>query len=466
MTEKEKQEKIMQTPGVETSVAKSLHASFFAAGNWPQERWWEIFQNPTLNAWMEKALANNPSLQGAEQRLEQAKQMARISRSRLFPYLFFDADDNWRYLSKHSFYHLLNPSLAQNGYEVDLSLGFTYEFDFWGKYRNLFRASIGEVLAYEAEVSQAKLILSSALAQGFFALIIHQQKKALIDRLTEVRQARYALQYELYEKALSSAIPPLQLEEQVQIVQQWQLAILDEVEIDTHLIHALMGEGPDAPLSYDADFSYIPPKIEIPQNVSLDLLSRRPDLMAQIWRVEALSCEVGAAKAEFFPNINIAAFAGLASVSWKDLLNMQSKSAGIEPALHLPIFTAGAIRAGVRAKRASFEQAVFAYNDLLLQSAKQVADLLSNLRAIYEQKQLQEAIVKEAYDLYSLSALRAIKGLDNALVVYEREEHLLQKQMDDLDLRYQQYALHIQFIRALGGGYQSPYIPIRAGSAP
>ena len=133
--------------------------------------------------------------------------------------------------------------------------------------------------------------------------------------------------------------------------QQQLLSIEKEIETDKHLINILVGVGPDEPLEVDIILPPLPKSLSLPSNLSIDLLSRRPDLMTQIWRVESLGHEVGAAKADFFPDINLRGFAGLESVLYSTLFQGNSKTQGLQPAIHLPIFTAGAIRANIRAKK-------------------------------------------------------------------------------------------------------------------
>lgn len=456
MTEKEKGESIIATPRLEKSIKESQKSGLFAISDWPEEKWWEMFSAPKLNAWIECAYEQNPSLIAVKNRFEQARQIAHISRSKLFPFLYFDASDNWRYLSKNGFTHLLNPSLPLNGNQVDLSLSFTYEFDFWGKYRHLFKASMGEALAKEAEIYQTKLILSTALAQAYFAISISMQKKILYENLYELEKAKWSLQERMFQKALSNRLKPLFDQEKVHEANQFILAIDDEIKMQRHLINIIMGKGPDEDLQLqDAELN-LPDAIEIPKNIPLELLSRRPDLMAQIWRVEAMANYVGAAKADFLPNINLAAFAGLQSLSFANLFSLPSKTWGMLPALTLPVYTSGAIKANVLAKKAAFEEAIFQYNELILKSVQEVADVLINLQTAYEQKILQQFIVEESKERLDLTTLRFEKGLDSAFDLYDYQIELIQKKLKDLDLLYSQFAFLVRLSKALGGGYKSP----------
>lgn len=463
MPKEEQTANLLSPPSIQLSIEKSLESGVFKNGDWPQSHWWTIFKSEQLNQLIAEALMQNPNIQGVGKRVESARQTAKIARSKLFPLLFFDADESWEYLSHHGLYRALNPHIPINTDLIDLTLSFTYEFDFWGKNRNLFLAALGEKRAQEAEEADVQLIVSTSLAQAYFALKTNLMRKNLYEQLFEVRNQIFKLQHLLQQKALLSKLQPLLSEENLLESEKWLLNIEDEVETDRHLINILRGRGPDAPLDLDQEIASPLQHLPLPNDLSLDLLARRPDLMAQIWRVEVLAHEVGAAKADFYPNINLTALIGLESTAYRFLLDGQSKRAALQPAIHLPIFTAGAIRANIRAKKALFDEAVNEYNSLLLKSAQEVADLLILAQTIYQQKKDQEEIVEASQERFALTDLRQRKGLDNRLTWYFAKEEWIHKQLEDISLLYSQYLATIKLVKALGGGYRSEYeLPMKA----
>jgi NodT family efflux transporter outer membrane factor (OMF) lipoprotein len=396
-----------------------------------------------------------------EQTIENAKARAVIARSSLFPLVFFNYTDTWEYLSKNGLYRAFNPSLPLNANLVDLSLSFTYEFDFWGKYRNLFRAAVGLEKAQEAETAQVKLITTTAVAQGFFALKTNLVRLGLYRKLYEVRKKIYELQVQLLQNALYSKLPVLLSEENLFQSEQLIYNLQEEVATDKHLINILVGNGPDVDLGIDAELPPLPKSLAIPKDLSLNLIARRPDLMAQIWRVESIAHEVGAARANFFPNISLTGFLGYETVNYSKLFDWSSKTAGIEPALQLPVYTAGAIQAGIDAKRALFDEAVFDYNNLILKSTQEVADVLVFALSVFEQQAKQEAIVKNSKERYELTILRQRSGLDNSLESFAFQEAVILKEIENINLVFNQYVAAVKLIKALGGGYNPELIPIR-----
>ena len=459
----EQAQNLIPTPSLDNTVEKALDTPFFSVGSWPEENWWDVFTNLQLNELMNRALAQNPTLQSIQRQVENAKQRSIIARGQLFPLLFFNASDNLQFLSKNGLYRALNPNLPLSAGLIDMTLAFTYEFDFWSKYRNIFQAALGREKAEEASQAQVKLIITTAVAQAFFALKTNLIKAELYRDLCEVRKNIFNLQNLLLKNALSSKLPVYLSEEVLLESEKLIFAIEEEVEVDKHLLNILIGNGPDVPLGIDAELPSLPKTLVIPECLSLNLLSRRPDLMAQIWRVEALAHEIGVARADFFPNINLSAILGLESFHFSNLFNGSSGTGSAEPAFTLPIYTAGTIQANIDSKRALFDAALFDYNDLLLKSAQEVADLLVLAKSIYGQQSMQAVIVGCADARYGLTELRKQNGLDNDFQIYALQEEVIQKKLANIDLIYGQYLATVKLIKALGGGYASDFLPIAKG---
>jgi NodT family efflux transporter outer membrane factor (OMF) lipoprotein len=462
MPKSEQTKNLLPSPSLDSSVEASLQTPFFSTGDWPEENWWEVFNSPQLNGLIAQALEKNPTLKEVQSKIDFAKQEAIVARSRLFPFMSFNGDIVKTYLSETGLYRAFNPKIPLNAQVIYLSLSLEYEFDFWGKNYNLFSASIGEVLANQAQAVQVRLIVTTAIAQAYFGLKANLQRRQLYQDLYNAQQATFDLQRFLEEKALSSRLDPLLLQEDVFEIKKLLSSIDNEIIVSKHLINFLLGRGPDEPLDVDSLMPPLPPTISVPDNITLDLLARRPDLMAQIWRAKALAYRVGAAKADFYPDVNLKGFVGLESVFLTNFFQWENRTYQIQPAFHLPIFTAGAIEANVEANKSAFDEAIFEYNNLVLSSAQEVADLLSLALSIFEQKLEQDFIVENAKARYWLTKMRKQAGLDSRFDELHVEIELVNKQIENVNLLYSQYLATIKLIKALGGGYYSDYcIPLQ-----
>lgn len=199
---------------------------------------------------------------------------------------------------------------------------------------------------------------------------------------------------------------------------------------------------------------------ELPSNLPADLVGRRPDVVAQRWRVEATHQDIDVAKAQFYPNINLAAFIGFQSIGLPDFL--QSRTAGIGPAISLPIFDGGRLRGNLAGKSADYDATVESYNQTVVDALRDVADQITVIRSIDEQRKQQQLALATTQSAYDLAAQRFREGIGNYLEVLTAESQLLAQQSLDVDLRARALGVSINLNRALGGGYQPAVAPLAA----
>ncbi|MDR3501419.1 MAG: efflux transporter outer membrane subunit [Legionella sp.] len=461
LPQKRQLEHLKTLPKIEPEIKRRLNnKATFSMGNWPQQQWWLNYGSPELNTLIAEALSNNPSIQEIQSRITVAQQEANVTRSTLFPLVFFDATDTQQHLSKHGLYRAFNPQLPLNTSLLDLSLSFIYEFDFWGQNRNLLNEALGKAKAQEAETEEVKLIITTSLSQAYFAYKTNLLRKHLYEELVHIRQNIATLQKLMVRKGLSSELPALAAAENLLEAKKWLASINEELSNNTHLINVLAGRSPAHPISTERTLPKLPKKLEVPHSISFDLLARRPDLMAQIWRAKAWAYKTGAAMSAYYPNVNLKGFIGLQSVTWTQLFEIANGTGGLASAIHLPIFTAGAIRANIKATHAEFDAAIYAYNNLLLRSTQEVLDTLVFAQTVHQHKVEQAEIIHQAQQRYRLVRLRQQKGLDSQFDVYYLHEDVIQKQLVDSTLLYNQYLASIKLTKALGGGYHQAQVPL------
>lgn len=433
------------------SIAKS--EPFFKMGDWPKSQWWCALNSDELNTLTQEALANNPSIQAVWKKVEVAKEIAQKTKAPLYPKVFFDAEQDWGGMSGNSVPFEYNPSLGRIYDLVDLTVSFKYEFDFWGKYRNQLKAALGEERSQRAEARQVELMITTTLAKAYYALKTNLVRKKLYEEFYLVRSNMLDLNDLLYERAIRSRIEPASSVENLEDIQKEILALDEEIAINVHFINVLRGKSPDSPLSLSDSLSEVPATLQLPKDLSSDLVVRRPDLVASIWHIESLAYEVNIAIADFFPSVNLVGFMGLGSIGWAKLFDWRSATARLQPSIHLPIFRAGEIRANARKNRAELEAAIYSYNDQLLKSLKEVSDGLVFVTKTYKQKEAQLEILSQADLKLNLLQLKYQSGIDGLLSVYEMQVELIERQLQDVMITYQQYTSVIQVIKALGGGY-------------
>ncbi len=445
-----------ESPVIKTEEA--LSQEYFEEGQWPDKNWWEMFGDPQLSALIERALNENPSLLQARTRIDYAIQFAQTLRARLFPELHANFFEEWEHLSKNgvyrSFFPLMNPEeIPATLDQIDLTLNFTYEFDFWGKNRNLFQAALGEARAAYAEEQQANLVMATLVAQTYISLQAKLNQLSILQKRVAQREQLVQLNQSRYTRGVENNYPVLASRTTIHQERQALLKLEQDIAIDKHLLNHLVGLGPDAPsLDTELSVSFNRP-FSLPSHLSCDLLARRPDLIAQIWHVESSAHAIGAAKADFYPSINLIAFAGLESIEFSKLFKISSRTGGLVPAIHLPIFTAGRLRANLQAKVATFNQAVYGYNELVLNAAKEVADQLVTMQKTVARLNDQLIAVEDVSAQYKLLSARQAKGIDTMLSVIDQQEQLLDAQFQLINFQRDHLLSVVNLIKALGGGY-------------
>lgn len=443
---------VMEEAGSESVLAQALDRGGYEAGDWPTQTWWRDLGDPVLNQLIEEALQKNPNLKAAESRLKAAAQVALQKRGALYPEIDFVINDNWEHLAKQGFFRAFAPQIPPVVNDFNLDFSFTYEVDFWGKYRDLFNAALGDAAAQAAEKLQVELILTTSIAYAYAELQFLLRERQIIEKRNQNREEILAIRDKRVLHALDTSIEHLTSKGNKLDIESSLLDVDPKIEEQVHKIKALSGLGQDAIL----DIEYIPLNpltIQLPERLSLDLISRRPDLIAQKARVEAAAKRIDAAKTDFYPNVNITTLLGIESVFWSKLFRKENYSGSFQPALNLPIFTAGRLRAQLDEKVADFNEAVHAYNNLILLAAQQVADSLSTLFYIQKEIEVRESSLQVIEKQEYLTRRRVEHALDDRIAYLEAQNAVLEMQLIVETMQYSKQLAGILLIRALGGGY-------------
>jgi len=420
---------------------------------WPDTQWWRRYGDPQLDALVAEALANNPSMTAAQARLAQANAAVRGARAPLFP----SVDANYNLTRQHlSENYIYQPPLA-GGVSSDnrLALDFSYELDFWGKNRARLDAAVSQQAAAEAEAQAARNLLARAMVRSYLNL---QNAFAQHDVLQRVGAQRADV------LKLTQSRQHAGLDTQVEVKQAESSLATAKVELtqtETRILQlrnqvaALAGAGPTRSQSLQPVKLAAPAGV-VPDSVPLDLLGHRADITAARWRAEAARHHIDAARAEFYPNINLVGFAGYQAIGTGNLLDAGSRTLGIGPAITLPIFHGGALNANLAGRRADADLAVSDYNQSVLDAVRQVADALDALRLL-DRETTQQHQAHAAIDAaYELAVQRYRAGMGNYLTVLVAQTGVLAQARLDTDLRFRAYQLDADLAYALGGGYTPP----------
>ncbi|GAB4190409.1 MAG: efflux transporter outer membrane subunit [Simkaniaceae bacterium] len=442
------------SPSLSKTVAAAFSTPFFTPGEWPKMDWWKMFEDPGLEYCIMTGLQQSPDIQKAFSKLETVQQMANQKKSLLFPSLFFFAEDDYQHLSKNDLYRFPPSQIPAVVNEIELSLNLNYELDFWGKNRSLYRASLGEAKAAFLDFQWTRTLLSVAIAKAYFDWQHYVEKMKLLQSLVEdVTRKQEIIGYRL-SFGLDNQMQKYDIHiKKLALQKEWLNVKKDEV-LALNNLKFLMGLGPEEKLEI-APKAYFELPFPLPSHLHLDLLAKRPDLMAQIWRIQSYVDLVKAAKAAFYPNVDLRASGGLFSLDYNKLFSVDSLFGSLAPALHLPIFTGGLLKAQLKTRRSEYNAAVYEYNQLILQAAKEVADGLAHMEFLQRELEMQQESLLNAFMNLDLTFSNYKEGIDNYLNVLSAKEQMLFNHIKVIALKHVKNLNALHLIKALGGGYSA-----------
>ncbi len=421
-----------------------------AATSWPAADWYRAFGDPALDALIDRALDDSPSLQAATARLDRAAAQAGVSRAALWPQLAIDGSINRQRLSERGLYPppYAGATLTMNNVQVTGS----WDLDLFGQHRAELDAAIGAARAAGIDAQAARILLSTQVARGWFSLARLLEQQRVLTEIQGQRRQTVSLVRQRVASGLDTTVELRQAESQAFEVDRDLAALDEQLGNARHALAALTGQGPQALDGVSPTWSDRQ-ALTWPRYVPADLLGRRADLVAARLRVEAGLRSVDAARATFYPNISLTAFAGLNAIGFSDWLTGSSRTFGIGPALHLPVFEAGRLRANLRSRSADVDSAIATYNGALLDAVRDVADQLNSLESLRVQQQRQVDVQRTTDEARVLATARYKAGLGTFLTVLQAQTGELSQRRVTHDLKYRVVDTQIALIHALGGGY-------------
>lgn len=443
--------------GIE-STAKPLDASTLGLKNLDASQdaervatdgdWWLGFGDAQLNTLVGTALQSNPGLKVAQARLARAQAASASVKAVDGPQVNGALDLTRQLYSANNIYPPpIGGSVLDSG---SLQATASWELDFFGKNQAALDASLGLIKAAQADARAARGLLAANVTRNYFQLVRLQAQLELAQRTLAQREhiqrlvqdrVKAGLDTQLELQQAASALPDARL----------QVELLSEQKALTLNALAALTAQPVSALTLELPALNKIAGLRVASNMPLDLLGRRSDIAAARWRVEAAVSDVAASKAQFYPNINLVGFAGLSSIGFDKLLKPTSEQWGVGPAIRLPLFEGGRLRANLRGKTAELDSAIESYNAQVLEAVHEVADRLTSAQAVRRQQTEQSAAQASAETAYAIALQRYEAGLGNYLNVLGAEAPVLAQRRQGVDLAARALDTQVQILHALGG---------------
>ncbi|WP_345768856.1 multidrug resistance outer membrane protein MdtQ [Citrobacter amalonaticus] len=424
---------------------------------WPGSQWWQDYHDAQLNELVKNALSRSPDMQVAEQRIRLAEAQAKAVEAQDGPQVDFSANAERQKMSAEGImgpFALNDPAAGTTGpWYTNGTFGLTagWDLDLWGKNRAEVTASIGAVKAREAEREQTRQLLASGVTRLYWEW---QTEAALSKLLTQIEREQrniIASDRQLYNNGITSSVEGVETDIDDSKTQQQLNEVAGKMKVIEARLSALTNTQSAALKLHPVSL----PKVEsqLPTQLGYSLLARRADLQAAHWVIESSMSSVEAAKAAFYPDVNLMAFLQQDALHLSDLFRSSAQQMGVTAGLTLPIFDSGRLNANLDIAQAQNNLSIASYNKAVVDAVNDVARTASQVATLMQKNQHQQQIEHDADRVVSLAQARYNAGIIAGSLVSKARIPALREQSNGLILQGQWLDASIQLTSALGGGY-------------
>lgn len=412
--------------------------------------WQDFFADARLQTLIQTALANNRDLRVSVLNIEQARAQFQISRAAQFPAV------NGIVTATRQ------PSVIDgrlgNSFQVGLGIS-AWEIDFFGRLDSLKQQALAQYLATEEARKAAQISLISAVATGWYTLLADDELLELTRQTLATRDDSVRLTKLRFDNGVSSELDFQQANSLAESARASYAQLRRQRQQDENALALLLGAPmPSTAMtvaSGQSPLESVKSMQELPAGLPSDLLIERPDIRQAEQLLMGANANIGAARAAFFPRISLTAQAGTASNELSGLFKSGSTAFSLAPQLTLPIFNAGANRAGLESAIAGRDIAVAQYEKSIQTAFREVADALAGRETFGEQVRAQRAQADAEGVRFKLSDLRYRNGVASALDLLDAQRSLFSAQQLAVQARLLQLQNQVVLYKSLGGGWAS-----------
>jgi NodT family efflux transporter outer membrane factor (OMF) lipoprotein len=420
--------------------------------------WWEIFQDPQLNALEAQVNVSNQNLKAAEAQYTQARAILRYNRANYFPTVATNpvATRNRSSANRQPHSPTFN-GVSYNDFQIPFEL--SYQVDVWGRVRRTVESYREQAQASAADLAAVNLSMHSQLALYYFqARVLDAEEQLLNSTVTQYEQALELIKTR-FAGGIASDVEVQQAETQLETTRAQAIDVGVARAQFEHAVAVLIGKPP-------ASFSLAPlpltmPPPRIPVGLPSELLERRPDIAAAERLMAAANAQIGVAKSAYYPLVNLAAAGGFESGSPTTLLSGPSILWSAGPSALFTIFDVGRRRAASDQAVAAYDQAVANYRQTVLTGFQQVEDNVAALRILEHEAQTQEKAVAAARKYLELAITRYKGGVTSYLEVTTAQSAALSAEITAVNVLGRRMVDAVTLVQALGGGWDRSSLPER-----
>ncbi|KDF13906.1 multidrug resistance outer membrane protein mdtQ [Citrobacter freundii MGH 56] len=426
---------------------------------WPDSQWWKAYHDPQLNALIDNTLRNSPDMQVAEQRIQLAEAQAKAVEAQDGPEIDFSADVERQRMSAEGLmgpFAITDPAAGTTGpWYTNGTFGLTagWNLDLWGKNRAEVTARIGAVKAREAEREQTRQLLASGVSRLYWEWQTQAALKTVLTQIETEQQNVITVDRQLYQNGLTSSVEGVETDIDSSKTEQQLNDVSGKMKVIEARLSALTNAQSTALKLHTTKLPAV--ESQLPSQLGYSLLARRPDLQAAHWYIESSLSSIDAAKAAFYPDVNLIAFLQQDALHLSDLFRHSAQQMGVTAGLTLPVFDSGRLNANLDITKAQSNLTVANYNKAVVDAVNDVARAASQVETLAQKNQHQQQIEHDAQRVVGLAQARFNAGIIAGSRVSEAKIPALREQCNGLLLQGQWLDASIQLTSALGGGYHA-----------
>ena len=425
------------------------------------EQWWSSFRDPELDSLIARAIRNNLDLKTAAVRVREARAARGVAKSALLPSAegsvstqrvrggltqgIFRPNAG----SQSSLLAPFETNIFQQGFDA------SWEIDFFGGKRHALAAATADVTASEEARRDTQVSLLAEVARNYSELRGTQRRLVIAEANIKLQTESLDLTKVRAEAGLGTELDVERQAAQLAATQATVPALESARQAGIYRLSVLLGEEPGALLDELTEAGPLPatPPV-VPVGLSGDLLKRRPDIRRADAEIAAAGERVGVAKSDFFPKITLTGAAGRQGTSWSGLTLGAGNFFAVGPAIKLPIFTGGRLKANLEAEKQRLVEAQLAYRSVVLRSFEETEDALTAWGREQDRREHLQSAVQASREATRLATELYTRGLADFLSVLDAQRQQLA--VED-DLAQSDTAVVTDLVavyKALGGGWE------------
>lgn len=417
------------------------------------DHWWTAFADPQLDRLVADATAGNPRLDAALARIAQAQAVLAARNADDGPDVTLDGSAQVARLSGR--YTIPPPYAGSVRFLGQAQANLAWNLDLFGRQKAAIEGARASARAAGLDLAAARLAIAGSVVQTYIDLARAEAQATIAQRTIATRQESLRLVRVRIANRLASNLQATAAETLLAQARTALVRAEGARALTTNALAALAGRGPDYAAAIRPATLRFDTALPLPPRVPADLLGRRPDLAAALARIDAAAAGRQVARRAFYPNVNLSALAGFQAVGLGNLFSLDAGTAGAGPAIHLPLFDNGRLKADLAGATAALDLATADYNDRVIGAVREAADAIAAIGNIDQQSARTAEVVRGFAETDRLNAIRVSSGLDSKLDLVDNDVRLLDAQLAQANLAADAARQRVALVLALGGGFSS-----------